>query len=113
MSKKNITHSIVQYFEDPKESKALAEIKRLSEQAKNRSSNNLIRIDSKIDPSDANTELNTNHNRQLFKENNNPKFQRRKFQFPTQIFQQSIAKDLKKKANLKKWNLFDDDNEEE
>ena len=113
MSKKNITHSIVQYFEDPKESKALAEIKRLSEQAKNRSSKNLIRIDSKVDPSDANTELNTNLNRQLFKENNNPKFQRRKFQFPTQIFQPSIANDLKKKANLKKWNLFDDDIEEE
>ena len=48
MSKKNITQTIVQYFEDPKESKALAAIKRISEQAKNKSSNNLLRIDSKI-----------------------------------------------------------------
>ena len=113
MSKKNITHTIVQYFEDPKESKALAEIKRISEQAKNKSSKNLIRIDSKIDEPDINTEVNTYRNRKLFKENNENKFQRRKYQFPTQIYQPNIVNDLRKKANLKRWNLFDDNEEEE
>ena len=113
MSKKNITHTIVQYFEDPKESKALAAIKRISEQAKNKSSKNLIRIDSKIEESDINTEVNTYHNRKLFKENNENKFQRRKYQFPTQIYQPSIVNELRKKANLKSWNLFDDNEEEE
>ena len=113
MSKKNITHTIVQYFEDPKESKALAEIKRISEQAKNKSSKNLIRIDSKIDDPDINTEVNTYRNRKLFKENNENKFQRRKYQFPTQIYQPNIVNDLRKKANLKRWNLFDDNEEEE
>ena len=101
MSKKTITQRIVQYFEDPKESNALAEIKRLSEQAKNKSSKNLIRIDTTIDRPDINTEINTKLNRKMFKENNNKKFQRRKYQFPTQIFQPSIVNDLKRKA-LKK-----------
>ena len=113
MSKKNITHTIVQYFEDPKESKALAEIKRLSELAKNKSSKNLIRIINKIDQSDIDTEVNTYHNRNLFKENNENKFQRRKYQFATQISQPSIVNDLKKKANFKRWNLFDDNEEKE
>ena len=113
MSKKNINQTIVQYFEDPKESKALAAIKRISEQAKNKSSKNLIRIVSINDESDINTEVNTYHNRKLFKENNENKFQRRKYQFPTQIYQPSIVNDLRKKANLKRWNLFDDNEEEE
>ena len=113
MSKKTITQRIVQYFEDPKESNALAEIKRLSEQAKNKSSKNLIRIDTTIDRPDINTEINTKLNRKMFKENNNKKFQRRKYQFPTQIFQPSIVNDLKRKANLKNWHLFDDNDEEE
>ena len=113
MSKKNITHRIVQYFEDPKESNALAEIKRISEQAKNKSSQNLIRIDSKIDHLDINTKVNTKLNRKMFKENNKKKFQRRKYQFPTQIFQPSIVNDLKRRANLKNWHLFDDNEEEE
>ena len=48
MSKNYYTTRVVQYKEDPSQSDALAEIKRLSNQAKNKSSRNLIYIKDKL-----------------------------------------------------------------
>ena len=111
MSKSTYTTRVVQYKEDPSQSNALAEIKRLSNQAKNKSSRNLIYIKDKLD---TNTETNTEINKNMFKENNDANtFQRRKRQFATQISKPSIANEVKKKANLKKWKgLFDNDDNE-
>ena len=111
MSKSGYTTRVVQYKEDPAQSDALAEIKRLSNQAKNKSSTNLIYIKDKLD---INTETNTEINKNMFKENGDINtFQRRKRQFATQISKPSIANEIKKKANLKKWKgLFDNDKED-
>ena len=111
MSKNEYTTRVVQYKEDPTQSNALAEIKRLSNQAKNKSSRNLIYIKDKLD---INTETNTEINKNMFKENGVANtFQRRKRQFATQISKPSIANEVKKKANLKKWKgLFDNDENE-
>ena len=67
MSKSTYTTRVVQYKEDPSQSNALAEIKRLSNQAKNKSSRNLIYIKDKLD---TDTETNTEINKNMFKENN-------------------------------------------
>ena len=75
MAFNEITTRIVRYFEDPKESKALAEIKRLSNLSKENNDN----------------------------DNN---FKRRKHQFATQKYEQSISKEIKRKANLKNWNVL-------
>ena len=106
MAFNEITTRIVRYFEDPKESKALAEIKRLSNLSKNKSSKNLIYIDQNKDKFDSNTEKNTLLNQNLSKENNDNdnNFKRRKHQFATQKYEQSISKEIKRKANLKNWN---------
>ena len=106
MSFNDVTTRVVQYFEDPKESKALAEIKRLSNLSKNKSSKNLIYIDQNKDKFDSNTEKNTLLNQNLSKENNDNdnNFKRRKHQFATQKYEQSISKEIKRKANLKNWN---------
>ena len=111
MSKSTYTTRVVQYKEDPSQSNALAEIKRLSNQAKNKSSRNLIYIKDKLD---TDTQTNTEINKNMFKENNDTNtFQRRKRQFATQISKPSIANEVKKKANLKKWKgLFDNDDNE-
>ena len=111
MSRKSITQTIVQYFEDPKESNALAQIKRISNQAKNKSSKNLFNMKNSFDQNDFNTEVNTAFNQNLFKEDNKNKFQRRKFQFATQTFKPSIANEVKQRSNLKYWNILDDNDE--
>ena len=113
MSRKSITQTIVQYFEDPKESNALAEIKRISNQAKNKSSKNLFNMKNTFEQNDFNTELNTAFNQTLFKEDNKYQFQRRKFKFATQIYKPSIANEVKQKSNLKNWNILDDNNEQD
>ena len=110
MSKNEYTTRVVQYKEDPKQSNALAEIKRLSNQAKNKSSRNLIYIKDKLD---IDTETNTERNKNMFKENNEINtFQRRKRQFATQISKPSIANEVKKKSNLKKWQGLFDNNDD-
>ena len=110
MSKNEYTTRVVQYKEDPKQSNALAEIKRLSNQAKNKSSRNLIYIKDKLD---IDTETNTERNKNMFKENNETNtFQRRKRQFATQISKPSIANEVKKKSNLKKWQGLFDNNDD-
>ena len=88
-----ITQRIVQYFENPKESSALAEIKRISERAKNHSSKNIIQI---------NSSNNCDGNNNI----NNP-FKRRKFQFPTQTYKPknkntSLIKELNEYQESKK-----------
>ena len=113
MSRKSITQTIVQYFEDPKESNALAEIKRISNQAKNKSSKNLFNMKNTFEQNDFNTELNTAFNQTLFKEDNKNQFQRRKFKFATQTYKPSIANEVKQKSNLKNWNILDDNNEQD
>ena len=81
-----ITQKIIRYFEDPKESRALAEIRRISEKAKNNSSKNVLHIC----------------------ENSNNIFKRRKFQFSTQTYNpkdktSSLIKDINKyKKNKEK-----------
>ena len=112
MSRKSITQTIVQYFEDPKESIVLAQIKRISNQAKNKSSKNLLNMKNTFEQSDFNTELNTALNQNLFKEDNKNKFQRRKFQFATQTFKPSIASEVKQRSNLKYWNILDGNDED-
>ena len=113
MSRNENTIKIIRYKVDPKQSDALAEIKRLSNQAKNKnkSSINLINIKDSLDN---NTEKNTEINKNLSKENNDANiFQRRKHQFITQLSKPSIANEVKRKANLKKWKgLFDNDDNE-
>lgn len=95
-----ITKRIIQYFEDPKDSEALAEIKRLSSTAKKKSSKNVKRNLKDFD--DINVINNTERNRLMFKdikdENEKLKivkpkknyeqanFVRRTFQFPTQTY---------------------------
>ena len=101
-----IVERIIQYFEDPKDAKALAEIKRLSNRAKLRSSKDIPRF--MKDLNDPDLALNTETNRIMFKEpkneraikldnsakkkisNKNKKenqaFTRRTFQFPTQTY---------------------------
>jgi hypothetical protein len=82
----------------------------LSNQAKNKSSRNLIYIKDKLD---TNTETNTEINKNMFKENNDANtFQRRKRQFATQISKPSIANEVKKKSNLKKWQGLFDNNDD-
>ena len=93
-----VTQRIIQYFEDPKEASALAEIKRLSNKAKRQSSKNVnMNFD---DDNDDNILDNTEKNRVMFKDvgnddiytnpnvvapTNNP-FLRRKKQFATQKY---------------------------
>ena len=113
MAFNEITTRIVRYFEDPKESKALAEIKRISNLAKNKSSKNLIYIDQNSDKYDSNTQKNTSLNQYISIENNeNNNFQRRKHAFATQKYEQSISKEIKRKANLKNWNEVLNNNDE-
>ena len=97
-----ITKRIIQYFEDPKDSDALAEIKRLSSSAKKKSSKNVKRNLNDFNDNDINVINNTERNRLMFKdikeENEKlnvlkPKknyeqanFVRRTFQFPTQTY---------------------------
>ena len=119
-----ITERIIQYFEDPKDAKALAEIKRLSNRAKLRSSKNIPKI--LTDLEDPDLIENTERNRILFKEpkneraikldnsakknnrNENKKerqaFVRRTFQFPTQTYiprnkNMSLFDEIKVKLN--------------
>ena len=97
-----ITQRIVQYFDDPKESSALAKVRNISNKAKNKSSNNLIKINSDENINEINTEYNTNINRNLLKE----KFQRRKFQFATQMYKhknsnKSLIDEIKEKKGIK------------
>ena len=83
-----ITERIIKYFEDPKDSKALAEIKRLSNKSKKSSKNIRGGLYNFVD-----TELrdNTERNRVMFREptneravkESNPTFIRRKKQFAT------------------------------
>ena len=115
MSSNDFTTRVVQFIDDPKQSDALTEIKRLSNQAKNKSSRNLIHINNARDIFDTNTEMNTEINKNMFKENNGKSsFQRRKRQFATQINEPNIANEVKRKAILKKWKgLFDNDENEE
>ena len=113
MSRKSITQTIVQYFEDPKESDILAQIKKISDQAKNKSSRNLICVDTHLDKNDDSTEVNTAHNKNLFKENDKNEFHRRKYKFATQTFRPKISYEIKKKANLKKWNASSESDENE
>ena len=114
MSNNKITQRIVQYFEDPKESNALAKIKEISDQAKNKSSINLIHINQDKNELDTNTEINTALNNNMFKDNDKNTFQRRKHHFVTQKSKSSIADDIKKKANLKNYNeLYGNEEEKE
>ena len=64
-----IVERIIQYFEDPKDAKALAEIKRLSNRAKLRSSKDIPRF--MKDLNDPDLALNTETNRIMFKEPKN------------------------------------------
>ena len=98
-NKDRITERIIRYFEDPKESKALAEIKRLSDKAKKQSSKNL-RFDFKDlnDDNDDKGDLknNTELNRVMYKNGENDyqikehnikqPFIRRKYKFATQRY---------------------------
>ena len=106
MSFNDVITRVVQYFEDPTKSKALAEIKRLSNLSKNKSSKNLKYINKNMDKFVPNTEKNTLLNQKLSKENNDNDniFQRRKHQFLTQKYEHIISKEIKRKANLKNWN---------
>ena len=108
----NITERIIRYFEDPKESKALAEVKRLSMRAK-KSSKNIrhVALDEEEDPDLMEI---TEKNRLMFREpkneravrfgdsiinrNGDSKFERRKHQFQTQTYRP-------KKKNM---NLYDE-----
>ena len=115
-----ITQSIVQYVEDPKESKALAKIKELSISAKKQSSNDdQNELD---DIKDFDVLDNTEKNKIMFQEpkneralkvnnivitknnNNNTNFMRRTFQFPTQTYipkhkNMSLFDEIKPKIN--------------
>ena len=112
--KDRITERIIRYFEDPKEAKALAEIRRISDRAKKQSSKNIRK--NFIDYSN-NKDLqnNTELNRLMYKnegkdheieEPNNQKkpFARRKFKFSTQryapkIENMSLIDEIKLKQN--------------
>ena len=111
MSTDDFTTRVVQFIDNPEQSNALAEIKRISNQAKNKSSRNLTYINKANYELDIDTKINTEMNKNMFKENNDKNtFQRRKHQFATQIYEPNIANMVKRKANLKKWKgLFDND----
>ena len=66
-----------------------------------------------MDKNDDNTEVNTSHNKNLFKENDKNEFHRRKYKFATQTFRPKISDEIKKKANLKKWNASSGSDENE
>ena len=111
MSGLYISERVVKYLEDPNHSNALAKIKRISDQAKNKSSKNLTYINRyKLDEK---TEMNTEYNKHIFKDNDTNTFKRRKHQFATQVTEPNIISQIKKKANLKNLNkLFDSEDEE-
>ena len=92
--KDKITQRIIRYFEDPKEAKALAEIKNLSNKAKKSSKNVRSSYGDFIgnDKLKNNTELNRvmfkdeGGNYQLEQSNARDPFKRRKFKFSTQRY---------------------------
>ena len=117
--KDRITQRIIRYFEDPKEAKALAEIKKISMKAKKSSKN--LRMDlgdfNVTDDLKNNTEL----NRKMFKQegenidleqpNVTDPFPRRKFKFSTQRYvpkrrNMTLIDEIKEKENKSK-NLKD------
>ena len=113
--KDRITQRIIRYFEDPKEAKALAEIKRISMKAK-KSSNNL-RMDlgdfKVTDDLKNNTELNKvmfkqeGDNIELEQPNVTEPFTRRKFKFSTQRYvpkskNMTLIDEIREKENKSK-----------
>ena len=76
VNKSQVTKRIIQYFEDPKDSQALSEIKKISDMAKKSSKN--IRNSLNDFNNDKDLENDT--------ERKKPNFVRREFQFPTQTY---------------------------
>ena len=115
--KDKITQRIIRYFEDPKESKALAEIKKLSNKAKKSSKDVISSFGDFID--NDNLKDNTEKNRVMFKDegddyqleqsNARDPFKRRKFKFSTQRYSpknknMSLINEIRIKENEKNKN---------
>ena len=110
--KDKITQRIIKYFEDPKEAKALAEIKKLSNKAKKSSKDVRSNLGDFI--GNDNLKNNTELNRVMFKDeggdyqleqpNARNSFQRRKFKFSTQRYvpknkNMSLIDEIRNKQN--------------
>jgi len=115
--KDKITQRIIKYFEDPKEAKALAEIKKLSNKAKKSSKDVRSNLGDFI--GNDNLKNNTELNRVMFKDeggdyqleqpNTRNSFQRRKFKFSTQRYEpknknMSLIDEIRNKQNEKEEN---------
>ena len=121
-----ITQRIIQYFEDPKESDALAKIRKLSSIAKRKSSKNIHKRLKKLDDDeDIDLQTNTEKNRIMFREPKNQNavktineqeqsnFSRRKQKFQTQKYEPkgekiNLLDEMKDFKNKNEINKMDD-----
>ena len=101
-NKDAVTQRIIQYFEDPSESSALAQIKKLSNRAKNKSSRY------RKDQNNTENDISMFKNVKTVSNKNNEPFERRKHQFATTKYvkkgNMNLMDELKSRMNEQKEN---------
>ena len=106
-NKDAVTQRIIQYFEDPSESNALAQIKKLSNRAKNKSSKY------RNDQNNIENDISMFKNVKTIPNKNNEPFERRRHQFATTKYvkkgKMNLMDELKSRMNEKKDNKKNED----